>query len=101
MSLAWFTSSTSDERISWKREKLDEEDPFYFAILESLNRKKEDLAAIDCFARKKKRKQSVLDTIGNEINYCADIRKNKMVIEFNNYKSSSIKSITVIKPIPT
>lgn len=95
MSLAWFTSSTSDERISWKREKLDEEDPFYFAILESLNRKKEDLEAIDCFARKKKRKQPVLDTIGNEINYCADIRKNKMVIEFNNYKSSSIKSITV------
>lgn len=40
-----------------KREKLDEDNPFYFAILESYERKKEgDLEAIECFAKKKKKK---------------------------------------------
>ena len=37
----------------------------------------------------------MVDTIENKINNCSDIRKNKMVIEFNEYKSSSVKSIAV------
>ena len=81
-----------------KKERLDEDDPFYFAILESLNRKlEEDLEAIHLFSKKKKRKYApeTLDTIENKIKNCADIRKNRMVIEFNDYKSSSVKSISV------
>ena len=82
-----------------KRDKLDEDGLFYFSILESLNRKKEqDLEAIDCFAKKKKRKhntQTVIDTIENKIKNCSDIRKSRMVIEFNEYQSSSVKSIAV------
>ena len=36
-----------------------------------------------------------VDTIENKIKGCEDIRKNKMVIEFNDYTSSSVKSIAV------
>ena len=81
-----------------KKERLDEDDSLYFAILESLNRKlEEDLEAIDLFPKKKKRKYApeTLDTIENKIKNCADIRKNRMVIEFNDYKSPSVKSISV------
>ena len=38
-----------------KKEKLDNDDPFYLALLDSLNQKKEeDLEAIELFANKKK-----------------------------------------------
>ena len=81
------------------REKLDEDNPFYFAILESYEwKKEEDLEAIECFTKKKKRKhntQTVVDAIEKKINSCSDIRKNRMLIEFNEYKSSSVKSIAV------
>ena len=63
-----------------------------------MNRKlEEDLEAIDLFGKKKKRKYcpETLDTIENKIKNCTDIRKNRMVIEFNEYKSSSVKSISV------
>ena len=36
-----------------------------------------------------------IDSIENKISNCNDLRKNKMVIEFNDYKSASVKSITV------
>ena len=46
--------------------------------------------------RKRKIQQSnPVDTIENKIENCDDIRKNKMVIEFNDHKSSSVKSIAV------
>ena len=38
---------------------------------------------------------ATIDTIENKIKNCADMRKNKMVIEFNDYDSSSVKSIAV------
>ena len=63
-----------------------------------MNRKlEEDLEAIDLFAKKKKRKYcpETLDTIENKIKNCTDIRKNRMVIEFNEYKSTLVKSISV------
>ena len=46
--------------------------------------------------RKRKIQQSnPVDTIENKIKNCDDIRKNKMVIEFNDHKSSSVKSTAV------
>ena len=36
-----------------------------------------------------------IDTIENKIKGCEDIRKNKKVIEFNDYASASVKSIAV------
>ena len=82
-----------------KNENLNQDDPFYISVYESLARKlEEDLEAIGLFSKKKKWKYqqpNTLDTIENEIKNCTDIRKNRMVIEFNNYKSSSVKSISV------
>ena len=69
-------------------------------IYESLrNKLEEDLQAIELFSkRNKKRKfqqKSPIDTIENKIKSYTDILKNKMIIEFNEHKSSSVKSISV------
>ena len=79
-----------------KSENLDQDDLFYFSIYE--RKLEEDLEAIELFSKRKKRKYqqpNTLDTIENKIKNCAGIRKNRMVIEFNDYKSSSVKSISV------
>ena len=61
-----------------KAENLDQDDPFYFSMYESLcNKLEEDLKAIELFSkRNKKRKfqqKSPIDTIENEIKNCSDI----------------------------
>ena len=61
-----------------KAENLDQDDPFYFSMYESLcNELEEDLEAIELFSkRNKKRKfqqKSPIDTIENEIKNCSDI----------------------------
>ena len=39
----------------YKKEKLDKNEPFYFALMESLNQKRgENLEAIELFAKKEK-----------------------------------------------
>ena len=83
-----------------KAENLDQDDPFYFSMYESLcNKLEEDLEAIELLSkRNKKRKfqqKSPIDMIENKIKNCSHIRKNKMIIEFNEHKSSSVKSIAV------
>ena len=86
-----------------KKEKLDKNDPFYFTLVERLNQKREeDLGSVELFAKKKKRRESsqrrqntVVDSIETKIDSCTDLRKNKMLIEFNDYKSASVKSIAV------
>ena len=82
-----------------KTENLDQDDPFYSSIYEAHSRKlEEDLEAIEMFSKKRKRKiqqSNPVDTIENKIKKCEDIRKNKIVIEFNDHKSSSVKSIAV------
>ena len=85
-----------------KKEKLDENDPFYFAIIESLNQKQEEnLEAIELFAKKKKRREisnhqgTAFESIEAKTENCQDLRKSKMVIEFNDHKSASVKSIAV------
>ena len=43
--------------------------------------------------RKNKRKYqrtSTIDTIGSKIKNCEDLRKNRMLIEFNDFRSSSV-----------
>ena len=50
------------------------------------------------FSKRTKRKIQLsrpVDTIENKIKNCEDIRKNKMIIEFNEHKSSSVKSVAV------
>ena len=58
----------------------------------------EDLEAEEMFLKHRKRKiqqSNPVDTIENKIKNCEGIRKNKMVIEFNDRKSSFVKSIAV------
>ena len=55
-----------------KAENLDQDDPFYFSIYESLSRKlEEDLEATELFSQKKKKRKfqqtSPIDTIENKI----------------------------------
>ena len=83
-----------------KSKNLDPDDPFYFSMTESLcNKLEEDLEAIELFSKRNKKRnfqqKSPIDTIENKIKSCADIRKNKVIIEFNEHKSSSVKSIAV------
>ena len=57
------------------------------------------MEAIEMFGRKNNKRKfqttSTVDTIENKIKNCEELRKNRMLIEFNNYKSSSVKSISV------
>ena len=58
----------------------------------------EDLEAVEMFLKHRKRKiqqSNPVDTIENKIKNCEDIRKNKIVIQFTDHKSSSVKSIAV------
>ena len=75
--------------------QLDKSDPFYNSIHESLTQKlDEDLEAIEMFGRRKNKRKyqrtSTIDTIGSKIKNCEDLRKNRMLIEFNDFKSSSV-----------
>ena len=81
-------------------EKLDKDDPFYFLVYENLSKKlDENMETIEMFGRKKNKRKfqttSTVDTIEKKIKNCQDLRKNHMLIEFNDDKSSSVKSISV------
>ena len=82
-----------------KIERLNLDDPYYFALYEELiDKKNEELEAADTyFSKKRKRKcyYGTPNTIENKIKNCGDIRKTKMVIEFNELESSSVKTIAV------
>ena len=46
-----------EHEYTYKKEKLDKNDPFYFTLVERLNQKsEEDLESVELFAKKKKRK---------------------------------------------
>ena len=67
-----------------------------------LELKKEKLEAIDGFMayrKKRKRKQDYkvkkVDTIENEIEASENLRKNKMLIEFNDFQRAALKQIAV------
>ena len=83
-----------------KVENLDEDDPFYFSIWENIEQKyEEDLEAIELFSKKKKKRKfynsPVIESIEKKIKNCKGIRENKMIIEFNDHKSSAVKLISV------
>ena len=70
-----------------KIERLNPDDPYYFTLYENLiDKKNEELEAADTYFRKKRKRKCYKrtpNTIENKIKNCGDIRKNKMVIEFN------------------
>ena len=87
-------------KLNEKAKKHHRQDPLYFTMYESMSDKlNKDLEAIEMFSkRNKKRKflqKNLIDKIENKIKNCKDIRKNKMIIEFNDHKSASVKSIAV------
>lgn len=47
------------------------------------------------FFLKKHRVEPVVDTIEKKIKNCADLRKNKMITDFNDHESASVKTIAV------
>ena len=61
--------------------------------------RRRDLEVIDVIEKKKKKRKMFytppVDTIENKIKDCDDMRKNKMIIKFNDCESSSVKQIAV------
>ena len=80
-------------------EELDINDRFYYAKKENIIQEKDEgIEGIEMFFKEKRKRKLVstaLDTIENKIKSCEDIRKNKMLIEFNDLKSSSVKFLGV------
>ena len=99
----FFTVDLLKEKFNWdfniEVEKLDQDDPDYFLDYELLDAKRNNkIREVENFSKKGKRKiqcSKAVDTIESKINKCEDLRKNKMIIEFNDLESSSIKSIAV------
>ena len=52
---------------------------------------------MNTFERNKKVKKRTFQTVEDKITYCNDPRKTKMVIDFNDGESASIKSFAVKK----
>ena len=87
-----------EENFENKRFSLDKNHPVYEARLAYLERKKaEDLDAVNSFEKKAKAKKRKFQTIEEKVASCSDPRKTKMVIEFNEAETASIKSIAVKK----
>ena len=85
----------------FNKKKYDQTDPFYHDLIESLERKRdEDLEVMGAFENKKKRNRFYFNSkkiisIESQISDSMDMRKNKMMIQFNDSESSSIKHIAV------
>ena len=82
--------------------KYNPRDIFYDELKENLERKRdEDLEAIDAYENKKKRTRQnyfnlkKINSLEDQISESFDMRKNKMLLEFNDAQSSSIKQIAV------
>ena len=83
---------------------LNENVPFYFSIKENVTQKYEDLEAIDMYTKRKNKIKTennnyknnrIIQKIEDKIKSCDDLRKNRMILEFNDAQSASIKSIAV------
>ena len=83
-----------------KIENLDQDDLFYFSIKENIEQKyEEDLEAVGLF-KKKRRKENLtiyqlLTQLERTLKIVKIFEKNKMIIEFNDHKSSAVKLISV------
>ena len=77
---------------------LDKNEPTYEARKQYFMEKmEEELHAIDSFEKSKNKRKRKLQHIDNKIEECLDPRKTKMIFEFNNCESASIKSFAVKK----
>ena len=80
---------------------LNENDPFYFSIKEKLTQKyEEDLEAIDMYTKRKNKRKTknnnyknnrIIQKIEDKMKSCDDLRQNRMILEFNDAQSVSIK----------
>ena len=61
------------------------------------NKMDEELDDVDSFEKNKNRRKRKFENIDEKIAGCLDPRKTKMIIEFNDRESASIKSFAVKK----
>ena len=80
-----------EDEFEQKLQNLDVNDEFYPAMLENITElKNEKLEAVDALLKKRKRRfksyfyTKKLNSIEKQIEDSMDLRKNKMMIEFNN-----------------
>ena len=83
-----------------KKERYNKTNPFYNALIENIGKKRhEHLQAVEAFESKKRTRiyfnNKKIDTVESKISDSMDMRKNKMLIEFNDSESSSVKHIAV------
>ena len=77
---------------------LNKDEPTYEARKKYYERQmEEELDGVDLFEKNKKVKKRKFKEIDEKITDCLDPRKTKMVIEFNDRESDSIKSFAVKK----
>ena len=77
---------------------LNKDDPTYEARKKYFERKREeDLDAVNTFEKNKKAKKRKFQSVEEKILDCQDPRKTKMIIEFNDGESASVKSFAVKK----
>ena len=60
-------------------------------------KKAEELNAVDSFEKSKKAKKTKFQTVDDKISQYLDPRKTKMIVDFNDGESVSIKSFVVKK----
>ena len=91
-----------EEEFKQKMKKYNLRDIFYQELKENLERKRdEDLEAIEAYDNKKKRTRESffnskkINSLEDQISDSLDMRKNKMLLEFNDSQFSSIKQIAV------
>ena len=91
-----------ENEFNQKMKKYNPCDIFYDELKENLERKRdEDLETIAAYENKKKRSRpkyfnsKKIDSLENQISELFDMRKNKMLLEFNDSQSSSVKQIAI------
>ena len=91
-----------EDEFNQKIKKYNSRDVFYDELKENFERKRdEDLEKIVAYENKKKRSRQKyfnskkIDSLEHQISQSFDMRKNKMLLEFNDSQSSSIKQMTV------
>ena len=79
---------------------LDKNEPTFEARKQCFMEKMEEkLDAVDLFKKSKNKIKRKLQHIDNKIEDCLDPRKTKMIFEFNNRESASIKLFAVKKEL--
>ena len=92
-----FMKKDIENELEQKLKNLNKEDPAYEATLEYFERRKaEDLDAVDSSVKKMKVKKRKLESMEDKISRCADPRKTKMTIEFNE-SEACVKTVAAKK----